>query len=151
MPSVMQSANHSDQVSQVAPSRSMSSSVGTAKSSRPRVMKLAGVASASLPNRFFIASIGDVTAPPAMRARCRVEVRADRAGDLGGHDRARPRVGALEADHAVDLGCLTMGAADEAVVGDRVDEHLDRRSHSASGAAWVMAPGPRSTRAGAPP
>ena len=53
-----ESTNHSDHVSQVAPSRSMRSSVGTAKSSRPIVMKLAGVATASGPNRFFIASIG---------------------------------------------------------------------------------------------
>ena len=83
MPSVTTSTNHSDTVSQrraVAldedQRRDREAAAGAI------VMKFAGVASASVPNRFVIDCIGDVTAPPPMRARgAAIEVGPDRAGD----------------------------------------------------------------------
>ena len=95
-------------------------------------MKLAGVASASGPNRFVAHHRRCSRRFRAATAACRV--RRSRSGPLGTGDlsgddqRARPgeRV-AGDAHDAVDLGRLAVGAADEAAVGvEAVDEHLDR-------------------------
>src|SRR5918911_1362211 len=63
-----------------------------------------------LPSRTAGSEIPLRPATTRHRHRCEhghgVEVGADRAGDVGGHDRAGPPVGAGDAHDAVDLGGL---------------------------------------------
>ena len=79
-PSVVVSTNHSDTVSQLDPWSMMSSSVGTARSSRAMVTRFAGVAMAS-------STAVDARARGRRRAHGRAlrhQVRPDRLGDVRG-------------------------------------------------------------------
>ena len=132
--SVHASTNHSVTVSHVEPRSQMSSSVGTARSSRATVTKFAGVAIADSENLLSRRALRDPRhrARPALRsparsrslrgrrtaAACsrqalRHEIGAEGVGDVGTDERAGAGPLGVEVHDAVDLGCLAEGATDE--------------------------------------